>query len=472
MLTMKVVRLISLLLVAILIPNEIKAQSDSLRKFSLKEAQAYAVQNFYGTKNAELDIEKAKKVVQETRAIGLPTISVSGSFQYTPEVSATVEQFSSLGQLGSWMYNVDHYLHNQDPTNQAFGYISDPGQPKELNPNDLKWDLSGTVTASQLIFNGSYIVGLQSAKVYKSLSEQSWAKSVQDVTEAVSNAYYNVLLARENKMILDSTYQNMTKILAETKAIAQQGLIESTDADQMQITVTNIKTSLDYITRMTDISEKLFKIQLGLSIDSNIELTDDLQPLVKGLAYENIILADFVLENNIDYQMLETQVKASELLLKLRKSEFLPVLSAYYQYYKEFNENAFSFQPPHVIGASLSIPIFASGSKVARVSQAKIDLMKAESSREQLANAIKLEYVNDKTALIAAHDKYDAATQNLKLAKRIFDNSIVKYSNGLISSTDITLIQNQYLTTQTNYYSSLQELVAATNKLEKLLTKN
>lgn len=468
---MKVVRLINLLLLAIPMPLGLKAQSDTVMNFTLKEAQEYAVLNFYGTKNAQLDIEKAKKVVQETRAIGLPQLNVGSSFQYTPKISPTVEQFSSLGNLGLWMYNADSYLNTLQPDG-TFGHIPDPGEPKVVNPNDLKWSLSGTVTASQLIFNGSYLVGLQSAKVYKSLSELNSTKSVQDLTESVSNAYFNVLLARENLMILDSTYKNMSRILYETNEIGKQGLIEATDVDQMQITVTNIKTSLDFMTRMTDIAEKLFKIQLGMSIESLVVLSDSLRPLVNSLAYENIILADFVLDNTIDYKMLDTQVKVTELLLKLRKSEFLPVMSAYYQYYKEFNENAFSFTPPHVIGASLSIPIFASGSKVARVSQAKIDLMKAENSRDQLANAIKLDYYNSKTVLIAAHEKYISATQNLELAKKIFNNSVIKYSNGLISSTDLTLLQNQYLTAQSNYYSSLQELVSATNKLEKLLTKN
>ena len=468
---MKVIRKISLLLLAAMTPYALFAQNDSVLKFSLKEAQQYAIQNFYVSKNAKLDIEKANKVVQETRAIGLPQINVGSAFQYTPTLSSIVSEFSSLGNLGTWMYNVDHYINTQDPNNQAFGHIPDPGPVKQVDPFDLKWTLNGTFTASQLIFNGSYLVALQSVKVYKNLSDLSWSKSVEDVSESVKNCYFNVLLVRENKMILDSTYQNMLKTLSEVKAIQKQGMIDLTDVDQMQLTVTNIKTSLDYITRMSEISEKLFKIQLGVNIESKVFLTDSLRPLVNTMAYENLILADFILDNNVNYKMLDTQVKASELLLKLKKSEFLPVLSGYYQYYKEFNPNAISFNPPHVFGASLSVPIFASGSKIARVSQAKIDLIKAENNRDQLANAIKLDYYNSKSALISAHDKYDAATQNLELAKRIFNNSLIKYSNGLITSIELTQTQNQYLSAQSNYYASLQELISETNKLEKLLSK-
>jgi outer membrane protein len=469
---MKVIRIICFLLLLAKAPFGLFAQSDSVMRFSLKEAQDYAIQNFYVSKNAKLDIEKAKKVVMETRAIGLPQISVSGSYQYTPTVSPIAEQFSGLGNLGPWMYSVDSYIHSIDPGNNNFGHITDPGPPEQIDPKDLKWSFSGSLTASQLIFNGSYLVALQSVKVYKRLSELSLSKSEIDVSEAVKNAYLNVLIARENKAILDSTYNNMVKTLTELKAIGKQGLIDMTDVDQMQLTVTNIKTSLDFVTRMSDIAEKLFIMQLGANIDTHVILSDSLAQFVNEQAYDNLLLADFVLDNNVDYKMLNTNVKAQELLLKLKKSEYLPVIAGYYQYYNEFNDKAFSINPPHVIGATVSIPIFASGSKLAKVSQAKIDLMKAQNNSEQLANAIKLDYYNSRSALIAARDNYASSTQNLELAKKILKNSNIKYSNGLISSTDLTQIQNQYLTAQSNYFSSLQGLVVATNKLEKLLSKS
>lgn len=448
------------------------AQGDSVLKFSLAEAQSYAVENFYSSKNAKLDIEKANKVIQETRAIGLPQISASGAFQYTPKLSPVVEGFSGINILPYWMYHVNTYLHSEVPNDPFFIPGEDPGFPQEPNLDDYKWSLNASVTASQLIFSGSYIVALQSTKVYKSLTNLNWAKSVQDVTESVKNAYFNVLIARENLLILDSAYKNMEKTLIEFRAIGKQGLVDQTDVDQLELTIANIKISLDYIARMTDLAEKLFKIQLGLNVDSKIELTDELNLLINNLAYENLLVADFVLEHNVDYQMLKTLVKSDELLLKLIKSNYLPTIAGFYQYYKEFNDNAFSFNPPHVIGASINIPIFTSGSNGAKVSQAKIELMKDQNKLEQFSSSIKLDFYNSKSELIAAKDKYSSNTRNLELAMKIYNNSLVKYKNGMISSIELTQAQNQYLEVQSNYYLSLQELIAATNKLEKLLTSN
>jgi len=449
----------------------IKAQNDTTLRLSLADAQQYAIDHFYQSKNALLDVESARKKIWETTAIGLPQASAKISGSYSPTLSASIEQFSSLSTLGQWMYGADQSLFDLtgDPN---FGHIPNPGTPESVSTNDMKWSLNGTLTVSQLLFSGSYLVGLQSAKVYHNISVLNNQKTDLDVKENVSNSYFNVLIARENRTILDSTYANLTKTLEDLKALNKQGLIEETDVDQLQISVTNVKTSLDLITRMADIAEKLLKTQLGVDLDAPIELTDDLKTQLNATSYEQLLMADFILENNIDYRMLDNQVKASELLLKLNKSTYLPDLAAFYQYQKEFNKNAFSFTPPHILGVGMNIPIFSSGSRMAKVSQSEIELLKAKNGRDQLGNSIKLNFYNSKSLLISANEKFDSQIQNLDLSKRIYNKALIKYKNGVISSTDLAQIQNQYFTALSNYYNSLQELIAAKNKLENLLSKS
>jgi outer membrane protein TolC len=440
-------------------------------KLSVAQAQQYALDNNKSILNANLDVESAKKKIWEITASGLPQVSGKGSFQYTPQASAIVEQFSSLGGLGYWMYNVDHYLSTQDPSNQSFGRIPVTAPPKQTNPNDLKWSLNGTITVSQLIFSGSYLVGLQSAKVYKNLSELNQIKSRQDVLESIANSYFNVLIAHENKMILDSTYANLMKTYADMQKMNKQGFVEETDLDQMQITVSNVKSSLDLITRMESIAKKMLNLQLGIDLNMPVILTDNLKTLVDAFTIDHLLLSDLVLDNNVNYKMLDDQVTVSALLLKLRKAEFLPDLAAYYQYYKELNKNTISFNPPHVIGAQLSIPIFGSGMKLAKVAQARNDLSKARNTKDQMGSALMLDFENSKSSLLTARDKYETESNNLQLAKKIYNRSLIKYTNGMLSNIELTQVQNQFLTAQSNYYTAIQNLITAKSKLEKTLSK-
>jgi outer membrane protein TolC len=428
-------------------------------KLSLKQAQEYALQNNNSILNANLDVEMAKKKVWETTSTGLPQISGVVSASYILTMPGLYEQFvrpQIEAQVPSDQLNREAYVNNL---------------VKE-SLDSMRYSGTLDFTVSQLIFSGSYIVGLQASKVYKSLSELNRVKSVQDVMESVSNTYFMVLVARENALILDSTRLNLEKTYSEMTQMNKQGFIEETDVDQINITLTNIKSSLDLIKRQVEISERLLKIQLGVNIDQPVELTDNLTSLVNTLTYEPLLLAELVLDNNVSYQMLDAQVKSSELLLKLNKSESLPTISAFYQHEELLNNTSITFTPPDLVGLTVNIPIFSSGGRWAKVKQAKMDLEKSKNTRDQTSDMIRLEYFQSKSALVSAKEKFESDKKNLELSKKIYDRSLIKFQNGMISSTDLTQIQNQYLTAQSTYYQSLQNLITEKNKLEKILTKN
>jgi len=254
------------------------------------------------------------------------------------------------------------------------------------------------------------------------------------------------------------------------QAMNRQGFVEETDVDQLQITLSNVKTSLDVITRLEDISVKLLKIQLGIELNQKIELTDSLKALLNAFTFDQLLLTDFVLDNNVTYQMLNAQVKSQELLLKLKKSEFLPDLAAYYQHEKVFNNKAFTFSAADVVGVQLNIPIFSSGARLARVGQAKRELLKAQKNKLQASDGLWVDFYSSRSSLLAARENYETEIKNLALARKIYERSLVKYSNGIISATELTTNQNQFLTEQSKYFTSIQNLVVAKTKLEKLLS--
>lgn len=426
---------------------------------SLKQAQEYALQNNKSILNANLDVEAAKKKVWETTTMGLPHVDATVSTSYILTMPGFFEQFLRPG------------IEMKYPT-------TDPDRDRKIS-DDLEKSLdsmrfSGTLdlTVSQLIFSGSYLVGLQASKVYRSLSELNKVKSTHDVLESVSNSYFMVLVAKENAMLLDSTRMNVEKTMNEISAMYKQGFVEETDVDQLNITLTNLKSSLDMIRRQIDISEKLLKIQLGIPIDQQVILTDNLPDLVNSMTYDQLLLAELVLDNNVSYQMLEAQVKSSELMVKLRKSETLPTIAAFYQHQELLNNNSISFTPPDLIGLTVNIPIFSSGERWSKIKQAKMELQKSKNTLDQTSDMLRLDYYQSKSALVSAKEKFESDKSNLELSRKIYNRALIKFQNGVISSIDLTQLQNQYLTAQSSYYQSLQSLISEKNKLEKILTKN
>lgn len=429
---------------------------------SLEQAQAYAVQNSPVLKNANLDLEIAKKKIWETTAIGLPQVNAKVAGSYQIEMSPTIEMFSGLTNLGPWMYAVDQALFGVN------GKIPKPEPTEPVSDFDQRWNVTLDVTVSQLLFSGSYLVGLQTTKVFKSLSEIAITKSKNDLQESVSNAYHLVLVMQENKLIMDSLAKKMERIVAEMEAMRKSGFVDETAVDQLKLTANTVKNAATLMSNQVEVSKNLLRLQLGLDMNQQIELTDSLDALIAQSINLQLIVGDYNVNSNSDFQLLETNVKLRELNLKLQKAAFLPDIAAFYQYEKSFNDKAFSFNPPQLAGVSMSIPIFSSGMRCSRVKQARMELDKAENTKYNVSNSLQLGYSDARTSYSNAINKLDSNKESMELARKIYDRTAIKLKNGMASSMELMQAQTQFLQAQATYYSTVIELVNAKNKLEKL----
>jgi outer membrane protein TolC len=265
---------------------------------------------------------------------------------------------------------------------------------------------------------------------------------------------------------------SMKQLLDEMGKMHQQGFIDETDVDQMNITVSNIQSLSDLLTRQVVLTENLFKFQIGADLKSSLVLTEELKNLIENNSIDAALLQGFNFEDNIDYKLLDSQAKLMNLNVRLQKSAFLPDIAAFYQHEKNFNTKSFTFNPPDLIGVSVSIPIFTSGSRLAKISQAKIGFQKAINTRDQVATGLQVDFESSKSEYLSSNDQFNTAKRNFELAKKIYNRTSLKYRNGMASSLELTQVQNQYFQSQTAYYTALISLVNAKNKLEKLLTKN
>ena len=465
---MKRISIVMFLTIFIFYNGKAQKAGDSTLSFSLSQAIAYTYQNSPVIKNANLDLESAKKKIWETTAIGLPQVNSKLSYSYQITIPAMETEFSGLTSLGSWMYGADQALAGLTH-NPGFGHVPapDPNQ-KAATEDQLRWGLTYDITASEIIFNGAYLVGLQTTKVFKQLSEIGVTKSQIDADEQVANAYYLVLIAQENKNIIDSIYSNTAKIFSYTTKTNTEGFAEETDVDQLQLTLSTIKNLQEMLSRQIEVAQNLLKFQMGIDLSKKIVLTDNLNSLLDAANLASLSLKDFKAENNSDYKLMEVQEKLSALNLKLQKSSLLPDIAAFYTHEENFNKNSFSFTPPNMVGVSMNIPIFGSGMKIAKIQEAKISLEKAQNTTQQVQLGLQMTYSNANSAFITAYNSYVTKKQNVKLAEKIYNKNIVKYKEGIIGSLDLTMSQNQYLQAQSDYYSSIIELTSAKSKLEKL----
>ena len=133
---------------------------------------------------------------------------------------------------------------------------------------------------------------------------------------------------------------------------------------------------------------------------------------------------------------------------------------------KEFN-----FASPNVLGINLEIPIFSSGQRLSKVSQAGIELEKLRNSKDEAYDGLKISFLKQKSDYLSALDVFQNEKKNMTLAKKIYDKTFVKYQNGLAGSMDLTQSQSQFLNSQSNYYNSIYDVLSSKTGLLKLQGK-
>jgi outer membrane protein TolC len=181
----------------------------------------------------------------------------------------------------------------------------------------------------------------------------------------------------------------------------------------------------------------------------------------------------FDVEKSINYQLLETQEGLMSLSLKREKWKFLPTISAFYQHTRLLNEPLLNFTPKNIVGISASLPLFTSGQRLSKIKQAELDLEKTQLMKEQASQGLILEFNSALNKYQTADKNYLTDKKSLELSHKIYNKSMIKFKEGIISSLDLTQSQNQYLTAQSKYYTSVMEFLNAKAALDRILsTKN
>jgi outer membrane protein TolC len=438
--------------------------------FTLQEAIDYALANNRQANNAARDIEAAKQQKWETTATGLPQINATVNYQNF------LKQQVSL--LPNAFFDPFSQIRNLD---EYYSELSSPTGIPEIEPGftevifGTKQNVNATATVSQLLFDGSYLVGLQSAKVFLEISKNAKDKTDLEVRKGVINAYGNVLLSEESVLIYEKNIAVLKKNLDETTKIFENGLEEEESVEQLQITLSNLESSLNNAKRLRGIAYQMFNITLGIDYNADVTLTENLEDLTqKNISLESLTRDNDITET-IDYKIAENDRKSKELLLKLEKSKALPQLSAFINGgYLGFSDEFTFFDSQQdwagfsSFGFNLNLPIFSSGGRSAATQRAKINLEKSKDDLTETEQRLKLEIETAKSNYRFATEDYFNKKQNLSLAERIESKNQMKFFEGIGSSFELRQAQTQLYTAQQELLQTMLNVISSKAKLETI----
>ncbi len=443
-------RITSILFIAISFCVSNVAQSQI--KLSLKEAKEMALKNSYSVKDKELELEKAKKTIQETAALGLPQINAKAEHNYNAQIPQTPLPASFI---------------TGNPADEGF-ILVEFGVPHQS---------SYGITASQLIFDGSYIVALMASRVFKESARVDVEISKNETTELITQNYGSVLVTENLAKLLSENLAVLSSTFEENKALLREGFVEEQDVDQLQILVNNIKNNLENAERQAKIAKMVFNLQIGLPLDQEVFLTDALETVVAEVSSQlDLVQSPFKVEENINFRSLLLQEQGAKLQLRNQQMTYLPNVTgfishsqnAFGQNFEMFNFNQF-WVPVTVIGASVNWRLFTGLDRYAKTSKARIDLDRLQIAKSQTRSALTLEHASAKSDFEFALANYNNRLSNVASSKKIKDKTLIKYKEGLVGSLELTQVEDQLLKAQNEYSEALYLLIASRARLDRVI---
>ncbi len=462
--------------------------------FTLEQAITYALENSDNAKNASIDRQIADAKVKETRGIGLPQISAAGTILQNEKLP----RFFALKPVAYGFSSAsDQSNPNYVDYNNFFPGVPDDGVLAGQNFFQLKSNGQAGISVSQILFNASYLVGLQAASAYRELSEKQEQQTKEQIIQNVAKAYYGVLINQERLKLFDVNIARVDSLFRSTKAFNTNGFAEGIEVDRIEVALNNLMAERDKFLNLQSLSVELLKFQMNYPVDQDITLTAsiDQMSMDKDLA---AVIGDFDYSERIEYKVLETNRKLQQLNIKNKYSEGLPSLVAFADFgystqsadiagvfrtesnIPDNNPYGFSadkWYQTQSFGVTLNVPLFSGLQRTYRLKQERLTALKIENGFNSLKRGIDVEVKQSNSTYKNALRSLETQDRNMKLAEKIARITKLKYEQGVGSNLEVVDAESALREAQINYYNALYDalvsrvdLMKAYGKIETLNT--
>ncbi len=432
-----------LLLVSLVMIVQSAALSQST--LTLQEATDFALKNAPSVRSANYDAQVAQLQTEELIGIGLPQVSASVQYQ--------------------------NYLDL--PTSIVPGdFFGAPGQEIKLQFG-TPHNMTAGISASQLLFNGSWLVGLQASKAYAELQNKSIRSSEIEIKEDVQQYYHLAAIAKKNVEVLSQTKAVLTQLRDETNLLFKEGFVEEQDVEMLTLSISDLDNRINAATEQEKLTINMLKFVIGMPVTQEVSLSQTADELIGKTALEN---TPFSAEANINVQIAENALLLQELALKNEKSKLLPNAAAFYNLQTQALRQEFNFFntskpwfPIQLWGVQMNIPIFTGGSQAKSIEKAKVEVQRSKDVLNTAKEGAFVAYQSSKISYDFALKNYENAKQSLSLSQRILDKTNTKFKEGLSSSFDVSQSTTQVLQAQGTFIQALLNLLDAETAMKKAL---
>jgi outer membrane protein TolC len=432
---------------------------DSTLAMTVKDAVEYATKNSYQVKNAIIGIDLQRQQNREITAAAYPQLTGSTSASYYPNVA--VQSFPNFIAAAAYGVLIQEGVKTGtgDPivAPADFGFVE--------AQFGTKYTANAGLDLSQLLFDGQVFVGLQARRTAMQFASKTADVTKEQIKANVYKIYYQLLAGRQQIGTIDANISRFEKLLDDTKEIFKNGFAEKLDVSKAEVSLTNLRTEKIKIENRIQTATIGLKMLMGMPLKTNLILTDTLPETIFN---EELLDTQFDYSQRVEHEQLELNKKLNEYNIKRYKLSYLPTVSLSSSYYQLAQRNKFNFFkggepwfPSSSIALRINVPIFDGFAKAARVQTAKLQLEQTNNNLKNLELSIDREISETRINLRSAVATMDYQKKNMALAEDVYNQTKLKYEQGLGSNLEITNSQAELTAAQNNYYAALYDAIVA-----------
>ena len=418
------ISLLKVVLIGIILITNVVVQAQT---FTLEQCIDTALQYNRTIKLSQQDVFQASERNKETKGNLFPKLNGMTDYRYYTDLPYQLMPADAFGGLAGTYKEVQF------------------GVPQSLNAN---------LQLSVPIYNPAALGAIKTTQIASELSEIQKIKTDEDVVLDVSNAYYNAQILLNQLAFLDSNMINTNKLVLTTTLLHQQQIAKGTDVDRLQLQLDQLANQRKIVFSQQQQVLNALKFLMGKPISNSIQV---------AITENTLVQLNPQIQATTDMKLIDKKLQFNYAELKGLRNSKLPSLGAYGVYgttgYGNTGANSFfNFHPIGYVGAQLSIPLFNGTITKHRIVQKKIDIQKTNIQKELVSEKSKLDLINAEMQYSLANQNIATVDDQIKLAKKIYNNTVLQNKQGVANITDLLLADNSLREAQQNYIVAMVNL--------------
>ncbi|MGD8777668.1 MAG: TolC family protein [Ignavibacteria bacterium] len=439
----------NLFLIFLLIPAVVFSQ----QKLTLQDAIKVALQRNSNLIISKNNLEGSKSNLKSAYGNLLPSLGVSGSFNWSKvkdDGGSQLDEFGVVTELPVSEYDT-----------RSYGL---------------------SVSGNWVLFDGlSNLATISGSKDDLEAAKLSLERQKEEIIYQTIELYYSVLNYEKLVKVREDNIQFNKKFLEQVQERNRLGSVAIADVYTQQVQLGNAELSL--ITEQNNLEDAKSNLLNFLALDvlkdyEYVNPADD-NTEINISTFDNQFasveaMVSAALANRKDYKSQMLSVSSAKSGITAARGSIFPKLTSSFgygtsatDYSNLFNRQTYNF------GLSLSVPIFSNFNVDNAIQLAKVSALNEGESLSSLERKIKIEVKQDFLDFEAAKKGLDVATKNLISAEENRRINFERYNLGagtildvLQSDRDLTQAQSDKINATFEFYRTKDKLLNTLGKLE------